>query len=121
MKLVEIDILPELFVPSVFLKIYTLEIEQCCVQGYCKSTGKAIAGKKRQKGCYVYYNGKLSCFFQGFWRFLLRRIDRERQMRQRVFCGRMTSSIYPREAATKGDANFSLYSFTLVSTSEQIR
>ena len=67
-----------------------------------------IGWHKNHRHINYLYNGKLSCFFQGFCTFLLRRMASERQMRQRVFCGRMTSSIKPRDAATKGEANFSL-------------
>ena len=38
------------------------------------------------------------------------RIAKERAIRLRVSCGRMTSSIYPRRPATKGFANLDLYS-----------
>lgn len=39
------------------------------------------------------YNGMLSCFFQGFCACLLRSMLRARQMRRRVPCGMITSSM----------------------------
>ena len=46
----------------------------------------------------------------GFSSFLSRSMTRLRQMRLRVSCGRMTSSMKPRAPATNGLAKRSLYS-----------
>ena len=46
----------------------------------------------------------LSCFFQGFESFLLRKLAKARATRRRVDCGMITSSIKPFSAATKGFA-----------------
>ena len=44
----------------------------------------------------------LPCLRHGFSSFLSRNITRDRQMRLRVSCGRITSSIKPRAPATNG-------------------
>src|SRR5262245_37257754 len=56
------------------------------------------------------HSGMLSCFFHGFSSFLSRSIASERQIRLRVECGRITSSMKPRAPATNGLANFWRYS-----------
>jgi hypothetical protein len=56
------------------------------------------------------YKGMLPCLRHGFSSFLFFSIASERQMRLRVSCGMITSSMKPRAPAMKGLANFSLYS-----------
>src|SRR5205085_326827 len=54
--------------------------------------------------------GMFPCLRHGFSSFLSRSITSERQMRLRVSCGRITSSMKPRAPATKGLAKRALYS-----------
>src|SRR5205085_288604 len=54
--------------------------------------------------------GMLPCLRHGLSIFLSRSITSERQMRLRVSCGWITSSMKPRAPATKGLANCALYS-----------
>src|SRR5258708_40305271 len=55
-------------------------------------------------------SGMLSCFFHGFSRRFSRSMASARQRRRLVSWGVMTSSMKPREPATKGLANFCRYS-----------
>jgi hypothetical protein len=52
------------------------------------------------------YNGMFPCFRHGFSSFFSRSIASDRQMRLRVSCGMITSSMNPRLPATNGFANF---------------
>src|SRR5437667_4645635 len=54
-----------------------------------------------------HHSGMLSCFFGGFDSCLPRNMASARHSRRRVPRGKITSSIKPRLAATKGLANFS--------------
>src|SRR5439155_14608209 len=54
--------------------------------------------------------GMLPCLRHGFSIFLSRSITSDRQMRLRVSCGWITSSMKPRAPATKGLTNCALYS-----------
>src|SRR5262249_36976511 len=56
------------------------------------------------------YSGIFPCLRHGLSSFLSRSIARLRQMRRRVSCGMMTSSMKPRRPAMNGLANFSRYS-----------
>src|SRR5208282_5561862 len=56
------------------------------------------------------HSGMLSCFFHGFSSRLVRSMASARHNRLRVECGMMTSSMNPRDPATKGLANFPRYS-----------
>mmetsp|Transcript_29714 Transcript_29714/g.55055 ORF Transcript_29714/g.55055 Transcript_29714/m.55055 type:complete len:304 (+) Transcript_29714:2-913(+) len=56
------------------------------------------------------YSGMFPCLRHGFSSFLSLSIARLRQMRLRVSCGWMTSSMKPRAPATKGLAKRALYS-----------
>src|SRR5208282_972635 len=56
------------------------------------------------------HSGMLSCFFQGFSSRLVRSMASARHSRLRVECGMMTSSMKPRDPATKGLANLPRYS-----------
>src|SRR5262249_24289425 len=58
------------------------------------------------------HRGMFPCLRHGFSSSLSRSIARLRQMRLRVSCGMMTSSMKPRWPAMNGLANFSLYSFS---------
>src|SRR5574343_1249199 len=55
-------------------------------------------------------SGMLPCLRHGFWMSLSFSMASERQMRLRASFGMITSSIKPRAPATKGLANFDLYS-----------
>ena len=58
----------------------------------------------------AHHSGMLPCLRHGFSIFLSRSMTSERQMRLRVSCGRITSSMKPRAPATKGLAKRALYS-----------
>ena len=56
------------------------------------------------------HRGMLPCLRHGFSSFLVSSVASARQIRRRVPCGMITSSMKPRLAATNGLANFSRYS-----------
>src|SRR5690606_22298986 len=56
------------------------------------------------------HSGMLSCFLVGTLARFLRSVSKARMTRRRVLCGRITSSMKPRSAATKGLAKRASYS-----------
>ncbi len=60
--------------------------------------------------------GILPCLRHGFSSFFSRSMTSERQMRLRVSCGRITSSMKPRAPATNGLAKRDLYSASLAAS-----
>src|SRR5688500_2858657 len=71
--------------------------------------------ERRSNETVTAHSGILSCFFQGFSSFLLRSMLSARDIRLRVECGMITSSMKPRSAATNGLAKRFSYSLTRAS------
>ena len=60
---------------------------------------------------FAHHSGMLSCFLAGTATFFFFSVSNARATRRLVLCGKITSSMKPRSAATNGLANLSSYSF----------